>query len=174
MIFLIICGCGLVSPVFAFTDSDVAVISCNPLTAIDIIIGGEIDNWTLSNIGDNIDDTSLNMTVRSNTDWAVYIKDDLNDAKPAASVGNMTEWIIAEMRYADDPVWLQTPIQLATDISTFVSLTGDEQLLRDGSSTPPGGFTIPLRVNQYLRLSDERLQTGETYRIVVTFIANNL
>ena len=174
MIVLTVCGCGLVSPVFAYTDSDVAIISCNPLTAIDIVIGGEISNWTLSNIGDNIDDTSLNMTVRANTDWAVVIKDALNDDKPAASVGNMTEWIIGDMKYADDPRWLLTPIRIATETSPYVSLTGDEQLLIQGSNTPVGGFLYHLRVNQFLRLADDRLQTGETYRIVVTFIANNL
>jgi len=174
MIVLTVCGCGLVSPVFAFSDSDVAIISCNPLTAIDIVIGGEIDNWTLSNVGHNIDDTSLNMTIRANTDWAVVVKDALNDDKPADSVGNMTEWIIGEMKYADDPRWLLTPIKIATSTSPYVSLTGDEQLLTQGSNTPVGGFLFPLRVNQFLRLADDRLQTGETYRIVVTFIANNL
>jgi len=178
----LLCG-GLVLPVSAATSTDTTYIQSNPVQGLVLDVTGNITTWDLSNIGDNIDNTDISMRIRSNTPWQINVYDALNEGKPAASAGHMTEYsmsLYGGYNTTDVGRMLYYPLELqAQPYDLPVVLSGAQQMFASGNPTPSGGAELGgllynLTVNQKLRFADARLPDDDAYRIVVTFVATNV
>ena len=170
---------GLVLPVSASYSNDTAIIQSNPTVGIVLDVMGNITSWDLSNVGDNVDSTSISMRVRSNTNWQVQVVDNLDEGKPSGSAGYMAEYTSGAYNTTSGGRHLYYPLQLkAESFDIYRDLSGSAQEFKSGSPTPPGvpigGLLYNLTVNQRMRLADERLNPPSAYRVIVTFIASNL
>ncbi|MDI9633623.1 MAG: hypothetical protein QFX32_06155 [Methanolinea sp.] len=174
---VMVAGLGMVAS--AAYSNDTALIQSNPTEGLVLDVVGNITSWDLSNIGDNVDSTSIYLHIRSNTNWMIQVVDNLDEGKPAESAGHMAEYTGLAYNTTDGGRYLFYPLQLKADpYDIYVDLSGTPQLLKQGAPTPPGvpvgGLYYNLTVNQRMRLADQRLTPPSVYRIIVTFIASNL
>lgn len=180
LLILAVLSSGFAFPVIAATSTDTATIQSNPVRGLILDVMGNITTWDLSNIGDNFDNTNISLRIRSNTPWAINVYDALNDAKPPASAGHMSDWNGASYNISAGYKNLSYALEIAPAVGEYPTvLSGTQQLFKDGPPTPSGGAGIGgllynLSVNQKLRYADSTLPDGSAYRIVVTFVATNV
>lgn len=164
--------CGLVSPAFAGSSQGTAVVSSNPGEAISLVVNGGINNWSLANIGDNINSTGISMVVSSNDDHVVYVRDSLDGGKPANTTGHMSEYDPIGGVYVGG-VNLTNALAISSPPNAYVALSGSNQQIESTSgATPSGGTTFPISAKQNIVFADQRLY-GHYYRLVITFVAMN-
>jgi len=139
--------------------------------SVDLTVTGSIANWSLT-VGDNEDVGSITMTVLSNNagGYDVKVYDAMDGGKPAETAGHLT-------RYGDSYLgtYLADPLQVRSS-GAYVSLSGVQQTIesKEGDISADAGDTYAIGIKQRLAPSDTILPAGQSYRIVVTFVASAL
>jgi len=168
MVLAIFCGC--ISPAMAGSSQGTAVIYSNPGESISLVVNGGITNWSLDNIGDNINTTGISMTVSSNDNHVVYVRDSLDGGKPVNTTGHMAEYDPLGGVYVGGKN-LTNPVEISSPPNAYVALSGTNQQIESASGVV-SAQVYPVSVKQSIVFADERLY-GPYYRIVVTFVAMN-
>jgi len=138
--------------------------------SVDLTVTGSIADWSLT-VGENEDTESITMTVLSNNagGYDVKVYDALDGGKPAETAGHLT-------RYGDSYLgtYLADPLQVRSS-GAYVSLSGVQQTIESKVGiSADAGDTYAIGIKQRLAPSDTILPAGQSYRIVVTFVASAL
>ncbi|MDD3110823.1 MAG: hypothetical protein PHU26_00835 [Methanofollis liminatans] len=139
--------------------------------SVDLTVTGSIANWSLT-VGENEDVGSITMTVLSNNagGYDVKVYDAMDGGKPAETAGHLTRY---ESSYLG--TYLKNPLQIKSGTGAYVSLSGVPQSIESKVGiSDDAGDTYAIGIKQRLEPSDKVLDPGQSYRIVVTFVASAL
>jgi len=149
------------------TETKVGYIVVESADFVEIAIGVMAD-WPLDVQSENENLASVSMNVTSNTAWEVTAVDSADYGKIPANKGHLTRY---DGSVYDNGVVLGDPLQVKSESqSSFVDLTGDEQVIRQGSNT--GDYQVELQ--QRVTYDDAVLADGEQYRTIITFTATTV
>ncbi len=141
--------------------------------SVDLTVTGSIADWSLT-VGENEDVGSITMTVLSNNNkgYEVKVYDALDSGKIAGSAGYMTD----HTGSAYINIRLSNPLQIkSSGTDEYVSLSGEPQQIESKKSiSADAGDIYTIGIKQRLAPSDMILPEGQSYRIVVTFVASAL
>ena len=150
-----------------------ADVSGNPPATLEIGITGDISAWSLT-VATNEDLTTVDMNVKSNVAWQVKVSDELDDSKPAATIGKMSEYdSVGTVYVATTPEVLASAIQLKeVAAGSYVTPDAAGVVLTSGDPTVTDGSDFSIGIQQVMEYGDKSLvaaDDGDVYRIVVTF-----
>ena len=149
------------------TETKVAYIVVESSDFVEIAIG-EMADWPLDVQSENQNLASVSMNVTSNTAWEVTAVDTVDYGKIPANKGHLARY---DGSAYDNGVVLGDPLQVKSEhLGSFVNLTGDEQVIRQGSNT--GDYEVELQ--QRVTYDDAVLADGEQYRTIITFTATTV
>lgn len=141
--------------------------------SVDLTVTGSIADWSLT-VGENEDVGSITMTVLSNNagGYDVKVYDAMDDKEFEGSAGYMTD----HTGSAYINIRLSNPLQIkSSGTDEYVSLSGEPQQIESKKSiSADAGDTYAIGIKQRLAPSDMILPAGQSYRIVVTFVASAL
>jgi hypothetical protein len=122
-----------------------------------------IEDWILDPGVVNIRSGTLN--VDASGPWRATVK----DTDPLTS-GRLTKYADGTGTY-DIGVRLNSPLILSasSDGGSEVTLSTDEQDIISGAATPEGGRDVQIEFKQPVGWNDLGLESGSSYRLVVTF-----
>jgi hypothetical protein len=140
---------------------------------IDISINGTIQNWDLTpgSTSDNSSAVTLNVSC-DNTSWTVSVVDNLDNGKPAASVGRMAEY--SSNGYVNDGSMLGANLTVkglnAINMTEHSATLGPlPQDIESGTGTVTNE-QVPVTISQQVATTDLHLINGDIYRVVITFV----
>ncbi|NVO66849.1 hypothetical protein [Methanofollis tationis] len=139
--------------------------------SVDLTVAGSIADWSLT-VGENEDVGSITMTVLSNNagGYDVKVYDARDGGKPAETAGHLTKY---ESSYLG--AYLKNPLQIKSGTGAYVSLSGVQQSIESKVGiSDDAGDQYAIGIKQRLEPSDTLLSEGQSYRIVVTFVASAL
>jgi len=158
----------LVIPMAVFaadTDTGTTEVTGNPTATIDITAPTEMLTFTLI-IGGNSNTGTLN--VLSNIDWTCKVK----DADTTNTNGFMTSW---NGTAYDTSLKLDNAMHVLyeTAPTADVTLPTEANIVAgtEAGQSDDAGENFTIKFSQVVEYGDERLATGNNYRIVVTFSA---
>lgn len=179
---LIIALAAMAMPVMAAdSDQKTAEVTADITGSITIAVSdATIDFAELSS---TTEITSETITVTTNYQgWAVKVHDALDEdsteaAKPAASVGALTQYTTASQewgtKYLSNDLQMKSPgvaDPVITGVTEYFDLTGTGQNLFT-SNVGVTAQAVPIHFNQRYSAADDPLPSSQTYRIVATFDA---
>jgi hypothetical protein len=180
---MILAGACMVGSVAA-AETGTSTITANITQELAIVVTGNINNWNLVQGSSNHNANSITLHLTSNyPSWQIAVNDSLDNSKPPTSRGKMAEYIPGSTSYNVVKNYnLSNPMQLTGTLDPVhydaygpVTLETTTPQLYTGHTdyTGAGDFTgMPVIIDQTVVYADPVLDSGEIYRIVVTFIAS--
>ncbi|HPE63703.1 MAG TPA: hypothetical protein PLQ49_06320 [Methanothrix sp.] len=147
------------------------VLGGTPATLYTIIAPDYISDWSLSPVGDGMNEVVGTLQVGANGNWQVTAK----DLDTTTTNGFMTEHD-GTGYVTTDPEQLDSPMSISVESGGNVD-TGYEVTLPTGGMIAKGGTTggenemkdVEVTFKQPVSWNDKPLEDGHSYRIVVTF-----
>jgi len=184
---LIIAFAAMVAPVMAAASSSGGSnITANPSPYLSLTAAGNITYFQLAvgansfggATGGDLPGYMSNLTLTSNSNYTVTATDALDQSKPAATAGKLSEYDTVHGTYNTSAYYylsnaLHTVVTTnmtsqAGYVTGFdVTLDDTQQSLATGGNV--SGGAIPVAFTQQVTTGDLRLPTNLFYRIVVTF-----
>jgi hypothetical protein len=167
---LVIAFAAMIAPVMA---GSTATITGNVAKTITVNVNGTITDWPLTSGITNTNSTSVTLDVSSNSPgWVVSIKDALDGGKPSA--GHLVDYTGSTYGTVALGSALGISSASVTGLTggSVAALSGSDSTIETGASdyTGAGTFTAtPLTFSQLVAITDPVLESGHTYRIIVTF-----
>jgi len=129
----------------------------------------QVTNWVL-HYGPNPKDSAFQMKVESNNPWIVNVYDAMNNLKPPGTEGRMA--LYRSSAYVPNGKPLNSALQVQSESGPKVDLSGSgsPQTIQSGNHDDNNHW---FNINLYQEIDDldSPLPTGDSYHIVITFVA---
>lgn len=153
------------------TGTGTAIVSGNPDATLTFVVTGE---WSLGNMSvgstDNTGNT-VSTDITSNTPWAISVHDGLTDSKPEGNDGKMAAWNATASAYVASGNVLTNAMKVSPGGEGYADLTGAASPVTLFTGSTAGSFTNAPHFEQTVVIADQRLDTPNFYRMVVTLDA---
>lgn len=137
-------------------------------TSVELIPPNNIENWALSPTGTGENTISGTFKVKANGDWQVSATD-----SSSTTSGHMTEWDGSQY-ITQYPKQLDRPMTISAASGGYIEIVDEVELpsggmIAIGTNTNNQQINLPVIFNQQVLWTDKVLDSGHSYKIVVTF-----